>query len=73
MQVDKAAPMPVPVQIRMPRLYMAEACPTAAVQTKVRFYSASALGERTKLQLACPEGLRRVLHEAFREVACHTR
>lgn len=33
----------------------------------------SALGERTKLQLACPEGFRRVLHEAFREVACRIR
>ena len=31
MQVDKAAPIPVPVQIRMPRLNMAEACPTPAI------------------------------------------
>jgi hypothetical protein len=31
MQVESAAPMPVPVQMRMPRLNMAEAWPTPAV------------------------------------------
>jgi hypothetical protein len=30
MQVERAAPMPVPVQIRMPRRNMADACPTPA-------------------------------------------
>lgn len=31
MQVDRAAPIPVPVQIRIPRLNIAEACPTPAM------------------------------------------
>lgn len=30
MHVERAAPIPVPVQIRMPRLNIAEACPTPA-------------------------------------------
>jgi hypothetical protein len=31
MQVESAAPIPVPVQMRIPRLNIAEAWPTAAV------------------------------------------
>lgn len=31
MHVDNAAPIPVPVQIRIPRLNMADACPTPAI------------------------------------------
>jgi len=30
-QVDRAAPIPVPVQTRIPLLNMAEACPTPAI------------------------------------------
>ena len=31
MQVDKAAPIPVPVQTRIPLLNIADACPTPAI------------------------------------------
>ena len=32
MQVDSAAPMPVPVQTRIPLLNIADACPTPAIK-----------------------------------------
>lgn len=35
MQVESAAPMPVPVQIRIPLLYIADAWPTPAVDKSV--------------------------------------
>jgi hypothetical protein len=41
MQVDSAAPMPVPVQMRIPRLNMAEACPTPAVDSELSATSCS--------------------------------
>src|SRR5690606_15813006 len=40
-QVDRAAPIPVPVQMRMPRLNMAEACPTPAVESDMSATSGS--------------------------------
>lgn len=45
MQVDNAAPIPVPVQIRMPRLNMAEACPTPAIPCVSRPLRISCLGK----------------------------
>ena len=74
MQVDRAAPIPVPVQIRIPRRNIAEACPTAAVHISANIHSAhQRLSKHTKFQLARPESLRGVLHEAFCEVTCRIR
>ena len=84
MQVDNAAPIPVPVQIRMPRLNMAEACPTPAIPCVSRPLRISCLGKtgdergqwgrqgaRTKLELSGPHRLWGVGHEVLGEVTLH--
>lgn len=69
-QVDKAAPIPVPVQIRIPRLNIADAWPTPALRRQFLrvFYGRLKL---TKLELSRPHELRRVLDQALGKVALH--
>ena len=75
MQVDNAAPMPVPVQMRMPRLNMADAWPTPAdfnivcqLNAACRYWD----GERTELELSGPHRPGRIGHEVLGEVALDT-
>jgi hypothetical protein len=70
MHVESAAPMPVPVQMRMPRLYIAEAWPTPAIQCQ-RFHSTLEREVRTELQLPSPYCLWRVCHEVPCKVTLH--
>lgn len=83
--MDSAAPIPVPVAMRIPRLNMAEACPTPAVSGRVsapRFLPNSGrmddtrpegiepLGlERTELEFSGPQRLRRIGNQIPSEVA----
>lgn len=61
MQVDSAAPMPVPVQMRIPRLNIADACPTPAVSRQL-LLTPIILGGLTKLELPSPHSLRWINH-----------
>lgn len=65
--MDNAAPIPVPVQIRIPRLNMADACPTPAVI----YWSMDDSGrenKHTKLQLPCPHRFWRIDNKSLSEV-----
>ncbi len=76
MQVDSAAPIPVPVQMRMPRLNMADACPTPAVSLSVtepgRRSQFGQGDQHTELEFSGPHGLGRVHDELLRKVALNT-
>jgi hypothetical protein len=73
MHVESAAPMPVPVQMRMPRLNIAEAWPTPAVRGFPLAFAWEERKERgrTEFQLAGPHCFRGVQNEVLGEVALH--
>ena len=73
MQDESAAPIPVPVQIRIPRLYRVE-----VLDTPANWYQIKSKSRKTKLimcsdsnlEFTCPQGPRRVIDEASREITC---
>ena len=73
MQVDNAAPMPVPVQMRIPRLNMAEAWPTPAVTISAPAGLQVEQSEKhTKLELPSPHRLGRIVNHLLCKVSLHS-
>lgn len=71
--VERAAPSPVPVQTRMPRLYSDDVCETPANWTgSVSAVIILIIGTGNYLQLSCPQVGRWVVDEAACKVALHT-
>lgn len=68
MHVDSAAPMPVPVQMRIPRLNIAEACPTPATTVSLQKIKGN-VSEHTKLEFSGPHRLGWVVDKGLSKVA----
>ena len=72
MHVDRAAPRPVPVQIRMPRLYSVDVFETPANCVQRISGGRQCKMNHTNLQLPGPQSSGWVIDQTAREVTLHT-
>lgn len=69
--MESAAPIPVPVQIRIPRLYRVDVFETPANCAHVSMWAGNTASS-SHLQFTRPKGLWRVTNETFGEITLHT-